>query len=184
MGLSGIGLMMGVVVSDRLTRRYDKKRVLVVSSVLMGVVSLGYLATMSGPPPAVFALAFLSNLMLGAGAPVSQSLLADTADAIELDTGRRVVGTLFATIGFAQKIGSGVSSALVGGMLSATGYLAGQAQQPEGALWGIAALMGPVTGLIALLIAAILGWGYPMGRAEVAQMRDALAARRALAAGS
>jgi GPH family glycoside/pentoside/hexuronide:cation symporter len=181
MGLSGIGLMIGVVLSDRLTRRYDKKRVMVASSALMGLVSLGYLATMSGPPSAVFALAFVSNLMLGVGAPVSQSLLADTADAIELNTGRRVVGTLFATIGFAQKIGAGLSSALVGGMLSATGYLAGQAQQSDAAQWGIAALMGPVTGLIALLIAAILGWGYPMGRVELARLRDELAARRALA---
>jgi len=184
MGLSGIGLMAGVVLSDRLTRRYDKKRVLVVSSALMGVVSMGYLATMAGPPPAVFALAFVSNLLLGVGAPVSQSLLADTADKIELDTGRRVVGTLFATIGFSQKIGSGLSSAIVGGMLSATGYLAGQAAQPDAAQWGIAALMGPVTGLIALLIAATLGWGYPMGQAEVARLRDELAARRALAAGA
>jgi GPH family glycoside/pentoside/hexuronide:cation symporter len=183
MGLSGIGLMIGVVLSDRLTRRYDKKTVMVASSALMGLVSLGYLATMSGPPPAVFALAFVSNLMLGVGAPVSQSLLADTADAIELNTGRRVVGTLFATIGFAQKVGAGLSSALVGGMLSATGYLAGQVQQSDAAQWGIAALMGPVTGLIALLIAAILGWGYPMGRTELARLRDELAARRALAAG-
>jgi GPH family glycoside/pentoside/hexuronide:cation symporter len=184
MGLSGIGLMVGVVLSDRLTRRYDKKQVLVLSSALMGLVSLGYLATMAGPPPAVFVLAFISNLMLGVGAPVSQSLLADTADAIELDSGRRVVGTLFATIGFAQKIGAGLSSALVGGVLSASGYLAGQAQQSDGAQWGIAALMGPVTGVIALLIAAVLGWGYPMGRADVARLRDALAARRAQLAGA
>ncbi len=181
MGLSGLGLMAGVVLSDRLTRRFCKKRVMVVASALMGVVSLGYLATMSGPAPAVFALAFLSNLMLGVTAPVSQSLLADTADAIERDTGRRVVGTLFATVGFSQKIGAGLSSAVVGGMLSATGYLAGQPEQPAGALWGIAALMGPVTGVIAALIAAVLGWGYPMGRAEVAQLRDDLAARRAAA---
>jgi glycoside/pentoside/hexuronide:cation symporter, GPH family len=182
MGLSGLGLMAGVVLSDRLTRHFCKKRVMVVSSALMGVVSLGYLATMSGPPAAVFALAFISNMMLGVTAPVSQSLLADTADAIELDTGRRVVGTLFATVGFSQKIGAGLASALVGGMLSATGYLAGQAEQPADALWGIAALMGPITGVIALLIAAVLGYGYPMGRAELARLRDDLAARRAAAA--
>ncbi len=181
MGLSGLGLMAGVVLSDRLTRHFCKKRVMVVSSALMGLVSMGYLATMSGPAPAVFALAFISNLLLGVGAPVSQSLLSDTADEIELNTGRRVVGTLFATVGFAQKIGAGLSSALVGAMLSATGYLAGQPDQPAGALWGIAALMGPVTGVIALLIAAVLGWGYPMGRAEVARLRDDLAARRSAA---
>ena len=182
MGLSGLGLMAGVVLSDRLTRHFCKKRVLVVSSALMGLVSLAYLATMSGPPAAVFALTFISNLLLGVGAPVSQSLLADTADAIERDTGRRVVGTLFATIGFAQKIGAGLASAVVGGMLSVTGYLAGRPDQPAEALWGIAALMGPVTGAVALAIAAIIGWGYPLGRAELVQLRDELSARRAQAA--
>ena len=80
------------------------------------------------------------------------------------------------------RVNAGLSSAVVGGMLSATGYLAGQPEQPAGALWGIAALMGPITGVIAVLIAAVLGWGYPMGRAEVARLRDDLAARRAAAA--
>jgi hypothetical protein len=32
---------------------------------------------------------------------------------------------------------------------------------------------------VALAFAALIGWGYPMGRAEVAQLRDELAARRA-----
>jgi GPH family glycoside/pentoside/hexuronide:cation symporter len=182
MGSSGIGLMAGVVLSDRLTRRFDKKHVMVASTVAMGVISLGYLATMSGPLPAVFVLAFAANVMLGIGAPISQSLLADTADAIERDTGHRVVGTLFATIGFAQKIGAGLASAVVGGMLSATGYLAGRPEQPGEALWGIAALMGPVTSVVALAIGAIIGWLYPMGQAELARLRDDLAARRALEA--
>ena len=70
MGLSGIGLMAGVVLSDRLTRRFDKKQVMVWSSVAMGLISLGYLATMSGPLPAVMALAFVTNVMLGVGAPI------------------------------------------------------------------------------------------------------------------
>lgn len=181
MGLSGLGLMLGVVISDRLTRRYCKKRVLVTATAAMGLVSMGYLAVMTGPVPAVLALALATNLALGIGAPITQSLLSDTADAIERDSGRRVVGTLFASINFTQKIGAGAASAVVGGVLSATGYLAGRPEQPAEALWGIAALMGPVCGAVALAIAALIGWGYPLGRAEVAQLRDELAARRAAA---
>lgn len=179
MGLSGIGLMAGVVLSDRLTRRFDKRWVMALSSAAMGLLSLGYLATMSGPMPAVLAIAFLSNMMLGVGAPVSQSLLADTADAIERDTGRRVVGTLFATIGFGQKIGAGLASAIVGGMLSATGYLAGRPEQPAEAIWGVALLMGPIPCAVALAIAATIAWFYPLGQAQLEQLRVDLAARRA-----
>jgi GPH family glycoside/pentoside/hexuronide:cation symporter len=179
MGLSGIGLMVGVVLSDRLTRRYCKKRVLVASSVAGGLLFMLYLLFMSGPVPAVMALALLTNISLGIGAPITQSLLSDTADAIERDTGRRVVGTLFATVNFTQKIGAGAASAVVGVVLSMAGYIAGRPEQPAEALWGIALLMGPVSGTVALAFAALIGWGYPMGRAEVAQLRDELAARRA-----
>jgi len=138
-----------------------------------------YLLFMSGPVPAVMALALLTNISLGIGAPITQSLLSDTADAIERDTGRRVVGTLFATVNFTQKIGAGAASAVVGVVLSMAGYIAGRPEQPAEALWGIALLMGPVSGTVALAFAALIGWGYPMGRAEVAQLRDELAARRA-----
>lgn len=182
MGVSGIGLMVGVVMSDRLTRRFCKKQVMVWSSVAMGVLSMGYLAVPVGAPGAAIALAALVNIMLGIGAPISQSLLADTADAIELTTGRRVVGTLFATVGFGQKIGAGAASAVVGAVLSATGYVAGAATQPEPALWGTTWLMGPIPGAVALSIGAVLAWGYPMGRPELARLRDELAARRAAAA--
>jgi len=181
MGLSGIGLMLGVVISDRLTRRYCKKRVMVVATTLMGLLSLGYLATMQGPLPAVLVIAVLSNVMLGIGAPIMQSMMADSADAVERDSGRRVVGTLFATINFAQKVGAGLSGAVVGAVLSATHYVAGQPAQSPEALWGIAFLMGPITGAVALAIAAIVGWGYPLGRAQLAQLRDELAAQRARA---
>lgn len=179
MGVSGLGLMVGVVVSDRLTRRFCKRRVMVLSSLAMGVLSMGYVAVPAGQAGLAIGLAALVNVMLGIGAPISQSLLADTADAIELDTGRRVVGTLFATVGFGQKIGAGASSAVVGAVLSAAGYAAGSPEQPAGAQWGITLLMGPIPGLVALAIGAVLGWGYPMGRPELASLRDALAARRA-----
>lgn len=181
MGLSGIGLMAGVVLSDRLTRHVCKKRVMVVSTTAMGVLSLGYLATMQGPLPAVLVLAVLSNVLLGIGAPIMQSMMADCADAVERDTGRRVVGTLFATINFAQKVGSGLSGAVVGAMLSATHYAAGAPEQAPEALWGIAALMGPVSGVVALGIAATMGWGYPLGRAQLLRLRDELAAMRSAA---
>lgn len=179
MGLSGIGLMLGVVVSDRLTRHFCKKRVLVLTTAMLGLLSMGYLATMQGPLPAVLALAVGCNVLMGIGAPIAQSMLADSADAVERDSGRRVVGTLFATINFAQKVGAGLSGAVVGAVLSATHYVAGQPAQPPEALWGIACLMGPISGAVALSIAAIVGWGYPLGRVELVQLRDQLAALRA-----
>lgn len=181
MGLSGLGLMVGVLLSGQLTRRFCKKQVTVWSIALMGLFSLGYLLVWQLPPAWSIAVAFVSNIMLGISAPVSQSMLADTADSIELASGQRVVGTLFATIGFGQKIGAGLAGAVVGLMLSATGYVAGAAAQAAGAQWGIVALMGPVTAAVAWGMAGTLGLGYPIDRRELERVRDGLAARRALA---
>ncbi|MBI5259718.1 MAG: MFS transporter [Burkholderiales bacterium] len=181
MGLSGIGLVLGVVLSGLLTRRYCKKRVLVASAVANAVVLLGYLAAGPGRVPLVMLLAVLANVLLGVGAPITVSMVADTADEVERDSGRRVVGTLFATSNFAGKVGAGLCSGIVGAVLAWTHYVTGSAQQAEPALQGISALMGVVPALFALLYAALIGWGYPLGRAELTQLRDDLARLRVAA---
>ncbi len=182
MGVSGIGLMLGVVASGLLTRRFCKKRVLVGSTLANAVALLGYMVVDPGQVPLVMVLALVGNVMMGMGAPIGMSMLADTADEVERDGGRRVVGTLFATSSLSQKVGAGLCSAIAGGVLAWAHYAPGAAQQPAEALHGITALMGVIPAVFALLCAAIVGWGYPLGRAELALLRDDLARQRAAAA--
>ena len=61
---------------------------------------------------------------LGVSAPISFSMNGDVADAIELQSGQRVVGTLVATVNFASKVGSGLTSAVVGAVLALSGSTA------------------------------------------------------------
>lgn len=182
MGVSGIGLLLGVILSDRLTRRFCKKRVMVLMSLGTGLAALGYLLVGAGQIGPALAVAVLANIMLGATAPIGPSMLADTADAVELASGRRVVGTLFASVNFAQKVGGGAASAIVGLVLGAAHYAAGKAEQTPQALMGITALMSVIPMLLALATAALIGLGYPRGKAELDRLRDALARQRAAAA--
>jgi GPH family glycoside/pentoside/hexuronide:cation symporter len=178
MGLGGIGLVLGVVLSDQLTRRLCKKRVYVgamlVGAVLWTAIALG------GPDrlPAVFVLSLLANICLGVSAPISYSMNGDIADDIEYRHGKRVVGTLVATINFANKVGAGLCSAIVGLVLSVTAYQAGAAQQAPEALQGVVALMSVIPAVMALGVAAVMGWAYPLGRAQLTQMNTELAQRR------
>lgn len=184
MGAGGLGLVLGVVLSDQLTRRLCKKQVYVGASVAAALSLLGFMAVPAGPaaPMAlVFALAFVSNLALGVTAPISFSMNGDVADSIELQSCQRVVGTLVATVNFASKVGSGLTSAIVGAVLATTLYQAGAAQQSPAAQQGIVALMSVVPAAVALTVAALIGWAYPLNRARLAQQQQALAARRALA---
>jgi GPH family glycoside/pentoside/hexuronide:cation symporter len=102
----------------------------------------------------------------------------DIADDIECRDGKRVVGTLIATINFANKVGAGLASAIVGGVLSITAYQAGAAQQAPQALQGVVALMSVIPAVMALGVAAIMGWTYPLGRAQLQQLNTELAQRR------
>jgi GPH family glycoside/pentoside/hexuronide:cation symporter len=182
MGLGGIGLVLGVVLSDQLTRRLCKKRVYV--GAMLGAALLLTAMTLGGPDrlPLVFTLAFLSNACLGVSAPISYSMNGDIADDIEYREGQRVVGTLVATINFASKVGSGLCSAIVGGVLSVTAYQAGAAQQAPEALQGVVALMSVIPAVMALGVAAIMGWTYPLGRTQLAQLNQQLGLRRTASA--
>lgn len=182
MGLGGIGLVLGVVLSDQLTRRLCKKRVYV-GSMLAAALLLTGLA-LGGPErlPLVFVLSLLANVCLGVSAPISYSMNGDIADDIECREGARVVGTLVATINFASKVGAGLCSAIVGLVLSVTAYQAGAAQQAPQALQGVVALMSVIPAVMALTVAAVMGWAYPLGRAQLAQMNKELGLRRTVAA--
>ncbi|HEY0954575.1 MAG TPA: glycoside-pentoside-hexuronide (GPH):cation symporter [Roseateles sp.] len=182
MGLGGIGLVGGVVLSDQLTRRLCKKRVYV-GGMLAG--ALLWTAIMLGGPdhlPLVFALSLLANVCLGISAPISYSMNGDIADDIEYRSGKRVVGTLVATINFSNKVGAGLASAIVGGVLSVTAYQAGAAQQAPQALQGVIALMSIIPAAMALGVAAVMGWAYPLGRAQLQQLNTNLSQRRVAAA--
>lgn len=178
MGLGGIGLVAGVVLSDQLTRRLCKKRVYVagmlVGAVLWTAIALGGADRL----PLVFVLSLLANVCLGISAPISYSMNGDIADDIERGSGKRVVGTLVATINFANKVGAGLASAIVGGVLSVTAYQAGAAQQAPEALQGVVALMSVIPAAMALGVAAVMGWAYPLGRAQLKQMNQELGQRR------
>lgn len=178
MGIGGLGLMLGVVLSDQLTRRFCKKRVFVGTNLACAVFLLGFLTTGPDVLPLVFALALLSNMALGVSAPISFSMNGDVADAVELQSGKRVVGTLVATVQFMSKLGGGLASALVGAVLSLSLYQAGATQQPASAQMGILALMSVLPAAVALVVAVVIGWAYPLNRARLVQQQAELVALR------
>ncbi|MEN9893946.1 MAG: hypothetical protein RLY78_4241 [Pseudomonadota bacterium] len=182
MGLGGIGLVLGVLLSDRLTRRWCKRRVFILACAAAAVLQCGYLLPGLGAVPAVFVLGLLCNVCLGLSAPISASMNGDIADAVEHDSGRRVVGTLVATVNFASKVGAGLVSAIVGLTLSLSHYQAGAAAQSDLARHGVLALMSVIPALAALGVALLLARAYPLDRAALQRLRDELARRRALQA--
>lgn len=108
------------------------------------------------------------------------SMLPDTVEFGEYQTGTRAEGAIFGLIAFSQKVALGIGTGLIGVVLGAIGYVANQPQSPE-TLHGIVYLYGG--GPLLLFSASILViWGYPLDSKTHRQLVQAIADRRHVAA--
>lgn len=129
-GGAGGGLFLALIVLH-FARRFSKKRVAVsLYSVALLAGALPVLLGLAGlmPQNAKALLPFLtaSYLLMTTGVlaalVVSQSMVADVADHIELKTGRRMEGLMFAAMIMTSKAVSGVGVFLSGAILSGIGF--------------------------------------------------------------
>lgn len=110
-----------------LVKKFGKRNVLMVSMILQGIgLLVVYLSDFGNIP-----MIITGHIIFGAfnmGFPISLSLVADSVDYQELQTGVRTDGTAYATYGLATKIGSAVGAAFGVLLLSYFGYQANAEQ--------------------------------------------------------
>jgi GPH family glycoside/pentoside/hexuronide:cation symporter len=176
LGSYSLALAVGAASTPLLTRWLDKRRLMMVLMVLVAVLSCAMYLLPSDAIVAAFVLNVLVGLALGPKSPLAFSMYADTADYNEWRTGRRATGLNFAAATFSQKLGGALASAAIAWMLAAMGYVANQSQS-DASQHGIVLLMTVIPGLIALLAAATMHF-YPLDDARLAEIQQALAARR------
>ena len=103
------------------------------------------------------------------------SMVPDTVEYGELESGKRVESLAFGLMSFVQKVSFGIAAAMLGFLLDAVGYAPNTPQTPEtlAAIKMIMTLLpaGFLLGAIALL------WFYPITRARHAAIVSELAAR-------
>jgi GPH family glycoside/pentoside/hexuronide:cation symporter len=109
--------------------------------------------------------------------------VADVAEADELETGERREGLYIGYLVFLRKLASAIAIFAVGQFLSASGYLSSTTgsiavAQPQSALSGMRFLV-TVIPAIALLIAIVIAWRFPLDRRRYEEIRRQLAERHA-----
>ena len=174
-----LALALGAAATPLMTRLLPKKTLMML---LMGVAGVLSLALYFVPPTQislVFALNLAIGFVLGPKSPLAFSMYADTADYNEWRTGRRATAMTFSAATFSQKLGGALASAIIGWGLAWLGYVA-NAEQSAISQQGILYLMSVIPGVVALLAAAVM-WCYPLSEAQVRQLQQELAARRAVA---
>jgi GPH family glycoside/pentoside/hexuronide:cation symporter len=95
----------------------------------------------------------------------------------ELMSGRRQEGIYAGFSVFIRKLSTGLVLAMIGPILSWSGYAEGAKVQPAAALTAIRLVISVLPAIL-LVAACIVAWSYPLTRARHAEISRQLAARR------
>jgi len=153
--------MVFIPVSVLLSKKIGKKAVYAAGLLIMaaGVMVLFFQGHLQ---PKGFSLAVMvfSGIGMGFTYALPYAMVPDTVEYDYLLSGERREGAFYGIWTFALKIGQAVSLAIVGGVLSLTGYVPEVAQSGD-ALLGIRLLIGPIPAAI-MVGAALILYFYPI----------------------
>ncbi|MBA4752874.1 MAG: MFS transporter [Sphingopyxis sp.] len=184
-----IGVLVGSMVVQPLSRKWDKKPLLVASVIASVAVATlpiclaetGWIATEDKArlTASLFGFLFLAGLCGGAALVLPGAILADLADAYEGRFGERVEGLIYGASAFTRKAALGFGGVIAGIVLDIIRFPRGvSAIDVDHAMAvKLALLYGPAM-LALALVAMIIMWRYPLDRKQHDQILAALEQRR------
>lgn len=187
-----IGLWIGLPLAPWVTRLLDKKLALVLPAVFVVINANAALCLRlldvswfpDNDSPWIFWIYFIRYLLQGICLPVIfasfNSMFADISDEVELETGVRKEGVIYASRSFAAKVTSAMG-ALLGGVVIdliafPRGAIAGTVDADT--LWWLGFMEGPATSLLSFL-GVLFYLRYQIDQKRHAEIRAAIAARSA-----
>ncbi len=158
-------------------RRLGKRETAIAGEIAQAAINIGLLAVFPDTLWLLLALAVAQGLTQGSGNLMLRAMVADVADAHELETGHNRTGLFFSVFSLATKAGPAIGIGLALPLLAWLGF------QPRGhsapaaleALKCVFAL-GPA---LAHVVSAALIWRFPLDQTRHAAIRSALDARAA-----
>jgi GPH family glycoside/pentoside/hexuronide:cation symporter len=160
------------------SRRTNKRLAYMIGIAFWAVVQIVLVLVRPGLPLwIILGLAALAGVGVSAAHILPWSMIPDSIEWDELQTGQRHEGMFYSLVLLMQKAASGIALFLVGLILEWSGYVANADVQTPGALLGIRLLTGAAP---ALLFCAGIGFAalYPISRSDHAAVRQELAQRR------
>lgn len=129
----------------------------------------------------ILGLSFIIGLGMAGSSTTIYAILADMADVDELITSINRPGTCSAMATFVRKIATGLSSAIIGLLLSMVGYsetIAAAGQRQTAATQQGIAFIYIFAPIVLMLAALFFTWKFPMNKAEFAVVKKEIARRR------
>ena len=162
------GMILSAALAKPLSERFGKAEVSAAANAFAGGISV---ITYFLRPASVWTFILLQTLCyigLGMFTMVSWALITDVIDYSEIKNGVREDGSVYALYSFARKIGQAAAAGTTGWLLNLIGYVPGAlGGQAPGVLSGIFSIVTLVPALGFFLLAAVLGFWYPLKKRRV-----------------
>ncbi len=174
-----------VFVWSAISRKLDKRMVYLIGATVWLVVQLAIYMVAPGQVALLIGLAVFSGIGVSTAYLIPWSMMPDVIEFDEWETGNRREGIFYGFMVFMQKSCIAVAIWGVSQALNWSGYITPtdavpQPVQPEGALQMIRLFVGPIPAAV-LALSLVVAYFYPISRHLHAEMRAALARRRAAA---
>ena len=162
----------------KLSQKFGRKELAIFSSILGAVVYTIAFVVHTDNAWVFIAFYAISYIGLGVFSLISWAMITDVIDDTEVQTGKREDGTIYAIYSFARKLGQAAASGISGLLLTMIGYTQATAFDPEvtNGIYNITCLV-PAVGYV--LLALVLIFLYPLGKARVDSNASELAKKRA-----
>jgi Na+/melibiose symporter-like transporter len=175
-GFGLASLLVGVAFSTKLSARFGKRNLFLVSMLLTTGFTMALYVLPANAAAVVIASEVLRQLSFGISCPVLWAMMGDVADYGEWKSGRRATATVTAAVVFALWAGLALGGWITGKLFDSYGYVA-NATQTESSLAGIRMVASVYAGL-AFFATAICLVFYPITRAKNQEIADELIERR------
>ena len=161
-----MGTLLALYLTPKLVNLFDKRTIVMISISVVGIIApAAFIFYNLGLTPAngsyelvMFISSFLIILITFniIGNMVRDSMVGDIADEVELDSGKRQEGILFATVGFMQKLNTGLGSFFAGQVLNFINF--DRSNHTAEQAYTLAFVQGPITTLLMIVPLIIFGF--------------------------
>ena len=154
-----IGTLLALYFTPKLVKLFDKRTIVMISISIVGIFApaafifynLGLTPSKGSYELVMFISSFLIILITSniIGNMVRDSMVGDIADEVELYSGKRQEGILFATVGFMQKLNTGLGSFFAGQVLNFINF--DRSNHTAEQAYTLAFVQGPITTLLMII---------------------------------
>ena len=176
-----VATLFAFYLTPRLVDLYDKRLIVLVSIGAVGVLSpaafIMYNLGLTPEKGSLQLVFFISSFLLFlitfniTGIMVRDSMVGDIADEVELQSGKRQEGILFATVGFMQKLNAGLGSFFAGQVLNIINF--DRSNHTAEQAYSLAFVQGPVTTLL-MIVPLIIFYKYSLSAKKHKEIMNSL----------